>query len=184
MDEPHVEQASVHRVRESRDEIARILAALGSPEAFVTDESRLRDFPLRADDEAPSLTELRIDLGVRVRRDDRLVDIARRLRERRERLIRRATPAARHTWVGWLGERDAQTLLLNLCAAIDCGSSAASLQQMVSGWRENALEALAADDYRASVDQYLEVSVDARLYLFAQPELLRDDVEENDEGSR
>jgi hypothetical protein len=60
--------------------MARILDALGHPEAPLTDESCLRDFPLREDDEDPSLTELRIDLGVLVRRDDRLVDIAQRMR--------------------------------------------------------------------------------------------------------
>ena len=50
---------------------------------------------------------------------------------------------------------------------------------MVDSWRENALAALAADDYRASVDKYLEVSVDARLYLLARRELLADGDEES-----
>jgi hypothetical protein len=50
---------------------------------------------------------------------------------------------------------------------------------MVEGWRENAHEALAANDYRASVDQYLEVSVDARLYVLARPELLEEDGEDS-----
>jgi hypothetical protein len=35
---------------------------------------------------------------------------------------------------------------------------------MVRGWRANAHEPLTADDYRASVGKFLEVSVDARLY--------------------
>jgi hypothetical protein len=180
MDEDRAELAPTARVRQSRAENERILDALGHPEALVTDESRLRDFPLREDDEDPSLTELRIDLGVRVRRDDRLVDIAHRMRAHAEALIRRAMPAARHTWVEWLGDRDAQALLLSLLQAIDQGTPLETLRAMVDGWRENAHEALAADDYRASVDQYLEVSVDARLYLLARPELL----EENGEDSR
>ena len=68
MDEQRFERAPANRVRQYRSEIDRILAALGHPEAFVTDESRLRDFPLREDDDGPSLTELRIDLGLRRRR--------------------------------------------------------------------------------------------------------------------
>jgi hypothetical protein len=179
MDEQRFERAPANRVRQYRSEIDRILAALGHPEAFVTDESRLRDFPLREDDDGPSLTELRIDLGVRVRRDDRLVDIAQRMRAHAEALIRRAMPAARHTWVEWLGERDAQALLLCLLQAIDRGTSIESLQHMVEGWRENAHEALAADDYRASVDKYLEVSVDVRLCVLARPELLEEDGEDS-----
>lgn len=179
MDEQRFEPAPDNLVHEYRREIQQILAALGHPEAFVTDESVLHDFPLRDEDEGPSLTELRIDLGVRVRRDDRLVDIAQRMRAHAEALIRRATPAARHTWVEWLGERDAQALLLCLLQAIDRGTSIESLQCMVEGWREHAHEALAADDYRASVDKYLEVSVDARLYVLARPELLEEDGEDS-----
>jgi hypothetical protein len=185
MDEDRYELAPTARVRQYRAEIARILDALGHPEAPVTDESRLRDFPLREDDEDPSLTELRIDLGVRVGRDDRLVDIAQRMRAHAEALIRRAMPAARHTWVEWLGDRDAQALLLSLLQAIDQGTPLETLRAMVDGWRQKAYQALAADDYRASVDQYLEVSVDARLYLLARPELMRhledlEDAEGND----
>jgi hypothetical protein len=147
-------RAPTARVRQYRAEMARILATLGHPEAPVTDESRLRDFPLREDDEGPSLTELRIDLGVRVRRDDRLVDIAQRMRAH------------------------AQALLLCLLQAIDQGTPLETLRAMVDGWRQNAYQALAADDSRATVDQYLEVSVDARLYLLARPELLDDSEDE------
>jgi hypothetical protein len=179
MGEQPFEPAPSTLVQQYRREIDQILEALGHPEAFVTDASSLGDFPLRDDDEGPSLTELRIDLGVRVRRDDRLVEIAERMRRRRERLIRRGTPAARHAWVEWLGERDAQTLLLCLLQAIDRGTPIEPLQKMVNGWRENAHEALAADDSRASVDKYLEVSVDARLYVLARPELLEEDGEDS-----
>jgi hypothetical protein len=83
------------------------------------------------------------------------------------------------TWVEWLGERDAQALLRCLLQAIDRGTSIESLQRMVEGWREHAHEAPAADDYRASVDKYLEVSVDARLYVLARPELLEEDGEDS-----
>lgn len=50
---------------------------------------------------------------------------------------------------------------------------------MVEGWQEHAHEALAANDYRASVDTYLEVSVDARLYVLARPELREEDGEDS-----
>jgi hypothetical protein len=35
----------------------------------------------------------------------------------------------------------------------------------VEGWRAQAHKALTATDYRAGVDKFLEVSVDARVYL-------------------
>jgi hypothetical protein len=35
----------------------------------------------------------------------------------------------------------------------------------VEGWRANAHKALMANDYRAGVDKFLEVSVDARVHL-------------------
>jgi hypothetical protein len=185
MDQDRFEPAPADRVAQYRAEIDRILDALGHSEALVTDESMVSDFPIRHEDDGPSLTELRIDLGVRVRRHDRLVDIAQRMRAHAEALIRRARPAARHTWVEWLGDRDAAALLLSLMQAIDAGSPMESLKAMVDGWRRNALRALAAEDYRADVDKYLEVSVDARLYLLARPELMRhledlEDAEGND----
>jgi len=138
MDEPRFESAPQDLVRQYQREIKQLLEVLGHPEAFVTDELVLRDFPLRDEDEGPSLTERRIDLGVRVRPDDRLVDLAPRIRAHAEALIRRAMPAARHTWVEWLGERDAQALLLCLLQAIDRGTSIESLQRMVEGWRDKA----------------------------------------------
>jgi hypothetical protein len=67
MDERECESAAGDLVRQYRREITQMLEALGHPEAFVTDESILHDFPLRDEDEGPSLTERRIDLGVRVR---------------------------------------------------------------------------------------------------------------------
>ena len=37
------------------------------------------------------------------------------------------------------------------------------VKQLVDGWRRNALAALEADDWHATVDGYLDVRVDARL---------------------
>jgi hypothetical protein len=172
MNDDRYELAPTVRVRQYRAEIARILDALGHPEALVTDESRLSDFPIREDDEV-SLIDLASDLGIRVRPQDRLIDIARRMRQLADRQIAAGTPEAHHAWVDWLGERDAAALLLSLMQAIDEGATLESLKAMVEGWRRNALRALAAEDYRADVDKYLEVSVDARLYLLARPELMR-----------
>jgi hypothetical protein len=160
-------------VRQYRREIRRILEVLRHPEAFVTDASVLSDFPLREEPSTPTVTELASELGIRVEPQHRLVDIARRMRQLADQQIAAATPEARHAWVDWLGARDAAALLLTLMQAIDEGASGESLQAMVDGWRENALEALAADDYRADVDKYLEVSADARLYLLARPALRR-----------
>jgi hypothetical protein len=72
---------------------------------------------------------------------------------------------APYEWISWLGERNAQVLLISLMAAIEEGTSLETPRRMVEGWRANAQKALTADDYRACVDKYLEVSVDARLYL-------------------
>jgi hypothetical protein len=154
-------------------EIRQILEVLGHPGAVVTGETRLSDFPLREEPETPTVMEVQIATGIRVQPQHRLVDIARRMRQLADRQIAAATPEARHAWVDWLGARDAAALLLTLMQAIDEGASGESLQAMVDGWRENALEALAADDYRADVDKYLEVSADARLYLLARPALRR-----------
>lgn len=81
-------------------------------------------------------------------------------------------------WIAWLGERDAQALLLCLMQAIERDTPLQGLKEMVAGWRANAHRALTADDYRASVDYYLEVSVDARLHVLARPELLHRDDDE------
>jgi hypothetical protein len=178
------EPAPTDLVRQYRREITRLLEVLGHPEAFVTDESILSDFPLREEPEAPTVMEVEIATGIRVEPQHRLVDIARRMRQRAERQIAAGTPEARHAWVEWLGERDAAALLLTLMRAIDEGDPVEGLKAMVDGWRTNALEALAADDYRADVDTSLEVSVDARLYLLARPALLRhlEDLEDADDN--
>jgi hypothetical protein len=74
-----------------------------------------------------------------------------------------------HEWVRWLAGVDATVLLLHLCQAIDDPAvSHEALLALVHGWRKNALQALVADDWTASVDDYLEVKVDARLYYFTQ----------------
>jgi hypothetical protein len=76
---------------------------------------------------------------------------------------------APYAWLAWLGERDAQVLLLTLMQAIDQECDPATLRAMVTGWRRNALTALTADNWRAKVDGYLEVWVDARLAALQRP---------------
>jgi hypothetical protein len=76
-----------------------------------------------------------------------------------------------YVWLSWLKERDAQVLLLTLMHAIETPeteASVASLRVMVQNWRANALEACEAEDWCASVDSYLEVTVDARLTALPQ----------------
>jgi hypothetical protein len=119
-------------------------------------QARLMDLSVRF---RYSTETRRIDVqsrvGVRLKGDHRLVDIARRMRQLAGRQIAAATPAVRHAWVEWLGERDAEVLLLTLMHFIEQGERLESLQQIVDGWRTNALRALAAEDYRADVDTYL-----------------------------
>jgi hypothetical protein len=77
-----------------------------------------------------------------------------------------------HEWVRWLSGVDATVLLLNLCQHIDAPHMTKdALVTLVHQWRANALEALQAEDWKASVDKYLEVSVDARMYLLSQGKL-------------
>jgi hypothetical protein len=182
MNQDRCDSASTAQVVHYRQEIKRILEVLGHPEAFVTDASTLGDFPLREEPSTPTVIELTSEIGIRVEPQHRLVDIARRMRQLANRQIAAGTPEARHAWVDWLGERGAAALLLTLMRAIDEGDAVESLKAMVDGWRRNALQALAANDYRADVDKYLEVSVDARLYLLARPELRRhlEDLEDDD----
>ena len=77
-----------------------------------------------------------------------------------------------HEWVRWLSGVDATVLLLNLCQRIDDPQvTREALATLVHQWRANALQALHAEDWKASVDAYLEVAVDARMYLLSQGEL-------------
>jgi hypothetical protein len=170
--------------RRYRREIHQILEILGHPEAVVTEDTRLSDFRLREEPDTPTVMEVEIATGLRVEPQHRLVDIARRMCHLAERRIAAGTPEARHAWVDWLGERDAAALLLTLMQSIDAGHAVENLKAMIDGWRQNALKALAAENYRAHVDKYLEVSVDACLYLLARPELrgrLEDVEDETDE---
>jgi len=68
-----------------------------------------------------------------------------------------------HSWISWLSGRDAKVLLLCLVESIMAGIPERTLQDMATGWHRNAQAALTADDWRASVDGYLEVWADARL---------------------
>jgi hypothetical protein len=77
-----------------------------------------------------------------------------------------------HEWVRWLSGVDATVLLGNLCQHIDNPTvTRDALVTLVHQWRANALEALQADNWKASVDGYLEVTADARLYLLSQGKL-------------
>jgi hypothetical protein len=77
----------------------------------------------------------------------------------------------RFDWVGWLGERDAQVLFTWLMRGLEDGTALESLKCMVEGWRANAHQALTADDYRACADNFLEVSVDATVYLLRRGQI-------------
>ena len=70
----------------------------------------------------------------------------------------------RHDWIAWLHERDAQVLLLSLVQAVEAPDvRLETLRRLVADWRANAVRALEANDWTASVDKSLEVRVDARL---------------------
>ena len=70
----------------------------------------------------------------------------------------------RHDGIAWLHERDAQVLLLSLVQAVEAPDARReTLRRMVADWRANAVCALEANDWTASVDTSLEVRVDARL---------------------
>lgn len=77
-----------------------------------------------------------------------------------------------YEWVRWLSGGDAMVLLMYLCQHInDPSITREALERLVHGWRANALNALVADDWKASVDGFLEVHADARLYLLSQGKL-------------
>jgi len=77
-----------------------------------------------------------------------------------------------HDWIAWLRERDAQVLLLSLVQAVEAPDARLeTLRRLVADWRANAVRALEANDWTASVDTYLEVRVDARLSALQRPPL-------------
>jgi hypothetical protein len=67
---------SILKVRELRPWVDQVLKAIGYPAALVTDLSSLGDFPLELEDY--KLVEK--DLGFPVSREDRLVDVALKLK--------------------------------------------------------------------------------------------------------
>ena len=73
-----------------------------------------------------------------------------------------------HEWVRWLSDADAKVVLMALCDSVERSKTLAAVQEDVTQWRTNALEALTADNWTASIDDYLEVCVDARQYLLTQ----------------
>jgi hypothetical protein len=74
-----------------------------------------------------------------------------------------------YEWVRWLDASGTQLLLMTLMQGIEGGTSLEVLQTMVTGWRANAMRALTAENWTASVDHHLEVQADCRPYLFARP---------------
>jgi hypothetical protein len=74
------------RVRELGDRILPVLAALGHPEALITDESTVSDFVDVFSTErqrSAILKGVSKRLGVEVKGDDLVVDVVRRVRERK-----------------------------------------------------------------------------------------------------
>jgi hypothetical protein len=60
-----------------------------------------------------------------------------------------------HEWVRWLSGVDATVLFGNLCQHIDAPHvTRDALVTLVHEWRANALRALTAEDWKASVDAY------------------------------
>ena len=72
-----------------------------------------------------------------------------------------------YAWLAWLTQRDAQMLLLSLMEMIEHPTcTPEGVRDVIACWRRNAERALMAEAWTASVDKYLEVMVDARLYVF------------------
>ena len=68
---------------------------------------------------------------------------------------RGGTWSTSHEWVRWPSGVDTAVLLLNLCQHIDHPDvTREALVALVHQWRANALQALRADDWKASVDAY------------------------------
>lgn len=69
-----------------------------------------------------------------------------------------------YSWLSWLKERDAQVLLLWLMRTIEEPNATVDMvRAIIEGWRAHALRARHTENWHASVDGYLEVTVDARL---------------------
>ncbi len=75
---------------------------------------------------------------------------------------------APYAWVAWVTSLpEAQLLALTLMAAIEDPTCARqTLVALIEGWRRNAHRALASHGRTATVDDYLDVKVDARLYVY------------------
>jgi hypothetical protein len=70
-----------------------------------------------------------------------------------------------YDWVSWLTDRDAPVLLVALMGAIEAGDDLQVVRRMIKDWRKNAHGALTAENYTVRIDGFLEVHVDARLFL-------------------
>ena len=73
-----IEYAKSTRTERIRPWISKVLEAVGHPEAFVTDESKIGDF--FSSDEAEKAVEIAKKLGVSVAMRDHVVDVANRIR--------------------------------------------------------------------------------------------------------
>jgi hypothetical protein len=83
-----------------------------------------------------------------------------------------AQPVPPYEWIRWLSGTDATALLMSLCAAIEQGNvPPETLRTMIQDWRTNAYGALGAENWQTSIDDSLDITVDARLYLLSQNRL-------------
>ena len=87
-----------------------------------------------------------------------------------------------YAWLAWLTQHDAQMLALSLMGMIENPTcTPEGLRDVVAGWRKNAERAITAENWTASVDGYLEVTVDARLFVFQHGSHAVDVDEEDDD---
>ena len=70
------------RIETLRPWVAKVLAAVGHPEAFVTDESMIGDFAVCVADKAKEADKVSKKLGVPVKAMSYVMDVANRLRLR------------------------------------------------------------------------------------------------------
>lgn len=84
------ELADRDKIEELQEYVDKILEAIGHPEALVTDESKIFDFVFSEDDESSRLVTIALNLGVPVAKSDYLIDIAKRMRDKDERILRKS----------------------------------------------------------------------------------------------
>jgi hypothetical protein len=70
-----------------------------------------------------------------------------------------------------MGDRDAQEIYIWLMRGLENRTAMETRNCIVERCRAKAHQALTADDYRACVANFLEVSVDARVYLLRRGQI-------------